>query len=110
MAWGAVGLDCMIDILNEKPYFALLAAALALSIRAGHAWHAERLAASNQDLAERIQASHQRLAERLTNHVLSIKEFFGIGVRARTVAMIQAADERAPSDTGPYPVYTSKAT
>lgn len=95
--WGAVSAEVLIfDLLSLKTFAAMVGGAITASWCAVVERHAVRMEKSNE--------AH---ADAMGDTVLAADRFFDIGVRSNRIAMIDAADARSPSESGPYPIYRS---
>lgn len=97
LSWGVVGVEAfLINLLEFKPFIALLATAMSVSVVSAIHYNAGR--------GEKATREH---AELMAKQILTIERFFEMGVRSDTLAKIDAAERCTVNghDTGPFKMH-----
>lgn len=95
-SWGIIGVESLVvDLLTVKPFAALIAAAVALSVVSAIRYNAQR-----------IEVATREHAALMARQVLTIERFFDMGRRSDAQAKRDAAFRPMNGhDTGPFTVY-----
>ncbi len=87
--------EVFVDFLNVEAYVLVVSVGALASVASMLSFHADRM--------ERMTMEHAR---HLSERVLTIERFFGIGVKSNTLAHLEAGELHAPlGDTGPFRAY-----
>jgi uncharacterized membrane protein YhiD involved in acid resistance len=110
LAWAGIGVECVIDVLNEKGFAALCVMAVLAPTLAMIQWHAAQTQRSMQQVTKNhIEQLKEALDEHtrvLADHQSVVDALVGLWQRGGPLARFDAAEQFGMSaDTGPFPAF-----